>query len=116
MQQAGSIRNRLFLASHLDKIEMAKGGEVMRREVNCKASILKAMGRYVPRADYAVPRGGSEEIQEVRGTYQTTLEMVARWIVLPDHRKQHVAVRLEQACNLSESLWIAHPASRREKA
>ena len=55
---ARSIRkkygNKLFLAGNLDKRELAKGGEAMRKEVDSKVPILKEMGGYIPGVDHLV--------------------------------------------------------------
>jgi len=46
--------NKLFLAGNLDKRELAKGGEAMRREVDSKVPALKEMGGYIPGVDHLV--------------------------------------------------------------
>jgi uroporphyrinogen-III decarboxylase len=46
---------KLFLVGNLDKVELAKGGEAMRREVDQKVRVLKEMGGYVPGADHLIP-------------------------------------------------------------
>ena len=46
--------NKLFLLGNLDKMELAKGGEAMRREVDSKVPTLKEMGGYVPGADHLI--------------------------------------------------------------
>jgi len=46
--------NKLFLAGNLDKRELAKGGEAMRREVDSKVPVLKEMGGYIPGVDHLV--------------------------------------------------------------
>jgi len=46
--------NKLFLAGNLDKRELAKGGEAMRREVDSKVPILKEQGGYIPGVDHLV--------------------------------------------------------------
>ncbi|MBS7650433.1 hypothetical protein KEJ35_03650 [Candidatus Bathyarchaeota archaeon] len=46
--------DKLFIIGNLDKRELAKGGEAMRREVNSKVPILKEMGGYVPGADHLI--------------------------------------------------------------
>jgi hypothetical protein len=45
---------RLFLMGNLDKRELAKGGEPMRREVDSKVPLLKEMGGYMPGVDHGV--------------------------------------------------------------
>jgi uroporphyrinogen decarboxylase len=47
--------NKLFLIGNLDKKELAKGGEAMRREVDSKVPVLKEIGGYVPSADHLIP-------------------------------------------------------------
>jgi len=47
--------NKLFLIGNLDKRELAKGGEAMRKEVDAKVPILKEMGGYIPSADHLIP-------------------------------------------------------------
>lgn len=55
---AREIRRRygekLFVIGNLDKRELAKGGEAMRREVDSKVPELKEMGGYVPGADHLI--------------------------------------------------------------
>jgi len=46
--------NRLFLAGNLDKRELAKGGEAMRREVDSKVPVMKELGGYIPGVDHLV--------------------------------------------------------------
>jgi hypothetical protein len=46
---------RFFLVGNLDKTELIKGGEAMRREVDSKVPILKETGGYLPSMDHAVP-------------------------------------------------------------
>jgi len=46
--------NRLFLVGNLDKRELAKGGEAMRREVDSKVPVLKELGGYIPGVDHLV--------------------------------------------------------------
>jgi len=46
--------NSLFLMGNLDKRELAKGGEMMRREVDSKVPKLKEIGGYVPGVDHLV--------------------------------------------------------------
>lgn len=46
--------NNLFLIGNLDKRELAKGGEAMRKEVDSKLPILKEMGGYIPGADHLI--------------------------------------------------------------
>lgn len=47
--------DKLFLAGNLDKAELAKGGEAMRREVDRKVPVLKEIGGYIPGADHLIP-------------------------------------------------------------
>jgi hypothetical protein len=47
--------NKLFLIGNLDKKELARGGEAMRREVDSKVPVLKEMGGYIPGADHLIP-------------------------------------------------------------
>jgi len=46
--------NKLFLAGNLDKREMAKGGEAMRREIDSKLPLMKETGGYVAGLDHLV--------------------------------------------------------------
>lgn len=46
--------NKLFLTGNLDKRELAKGGEAMRRELDSKVPVLKEMGGYIPGVDHLV--------------------------------------------------------------
>jgi len=46
---------KLFLMGNLDKAELAKGGEAMRREVDSKLPVLKEIGGYLPGADHVIP-------------------------------------------------------------
>jgi len=46
--------NRLFLVGNLDKRELAKGGEAMRREVDSKVPVMKELGGYIPGVDHLV--------------------------------------------------------------
>lgn len=46
--------NKLFLGGNLDKRELAKGGEAMRREVDSKVPVLREMGGYIPGVDHLV--------------------------------------------------------------
>ncbi len=46
--------SKLFLMGNLDKRELAKGGESMRREVDSKVPRLKKMGGYIPGVDHLV--------------------------------------------------------------
>jgi uroporphyrinogen decarboxylase len=46
--------NRLFLAGNLDKRELAKGGEAMRREIESKLPVLKETSGYIPGADHLI--------------------------------------------------------------
>ena len=56
---ASTIRKRygdkLFLIGNLDKVELVKGGQAMRKEIDSKVPILKEMGGYIPGADHNVP-------------------------------------------------------------
>jgi uroporphyrinogen decarboxylase len=47
--------NKLFLVGNLDKVELAKGGQAMMKEVDSKVPILKEMGGYIPGADHLIP-------------------------------------------------------------
>ena len=47
--------NKLFLIGNLDKRELAKGGEAMRKEVDSKVPLLKETGGYIPSADHLIP-------------------------------------------------------------
>jgi uroporphyrinogen decarboxylase len=46
---------RLFLVGNLDKVELAKGGQSMRNEVDSKVPVLKEIGGYLPGADHLIP-------------------------------------------------------------
>jgi len=46
--------NKLFMVGNLDKREVAKGGEAMKREVDSKVSVLKEMGGYIPGVDHII--------------------------------------------------------------
>jgi uroporphyrinogen decarboxylase len=46
---------RLFLAGNLDKREIAKGGEAMRKEIDSKLPFMKETGGYVVGLDHLVP-------------------------------------------------------------
>jgi len=46
--------SKLFLAGNLDKRELAKGGDAMRREIDSKVPILKELGGYIPGVDHLV--------------------------------------------------------------
>ena len=46
--------DKFFLMGNLDKRELARGGESMRREVDSKVPVLKQMGGYVPGVDHLV--------------------------------------------------------------
>ncbi len=54
-----SLRERLgdslFLVGNLDKAELMKGGDAMKKEVDSKLPKLKQMGGYVPGADHLIP-------------------------------------------------------------
>ncbi len=47
--------NKFFLIGNLDKREIAKGGESMRREIDSKVPVLKELGGYIPGLDHLVP-------------------------------------------------------------
>jgi len=47
--------DRLFLIGNLDKSELAKGGQAMKKEIDSKVPVLKEMGGYIPGADHAIP-------------------------------------------------------------
>jgi len=47
--------DRMFLIGNLDKVELAKGGEAMKKEVDSKVPTLKEMGGYIPGADHVIP-------------------------------------------------------------
>jgi len=47
--------DRMFLIGNLDKVELAKGGEAMKKEVDSKVPALKDMGGYIPGADHVIP-------------------------------------------------------------
>jgi hypothetical protein len=47
--------DKLFLIGNLDKSELAKGGQAMKREVDSKVPVLKEMGGYIPGADHVIP-------------------------------------------------------------
>ena len=49
-----AYEDKLFIMGNLDKRELAKGGEAMRREVDSKVPVLKEMGGYVPSADHLI--------------------------------------------------------------
>jgi hypothetical protein len=44
--------NKLFLGGNLDKREIAKGGDAMRKEVDSKVPVLKELGGYFPSIDH----------------------------------------------------------------
>jgi len=46
---------KLFLAGNLDKREIAKGGEAMRKEVDSKLLFMKESGGYIAGLDHVVP-------------------------------------------------------------
>lgn len=46
--------NKLFLAGNLDKRELVKGGEAMRREIDSKVLILKETSGYIAGADHLI--------------------------------------------------------------
>ena len=47
--------DKLFLAGNLDKAELMKGGDAMKKEVDSKVPALKELGGYVPGADHLIP-------------------------------------------------------------
>jgi uroporphyrinogen decarboxylase len=47
--------NKFFLIGNLDKRELAKGGEAMKKEIDSKVPILKELGGYIPGVDHLVP-------------------------------------------------------------
>jgi uroporphyrinogen-III decarboxylase len=47
--------DKLFLIGNLDKIELMKRGEAMRKEVDSKLPALKELGGYIPGADHLIP-------------------------------------------------------------
>jgi hypothetical protein len=46
---------KLFLVGNLDKREIAKGGEAMRKEVDSKLPLMKEFGGYIAGLDHLVP-------------------------------------------------------------
>jgi hypothetical protein len=46
---------KLFLIGNLDKRELMKGGDAMRREVDSKVHVMKQAGGYIPGADHLIP-------------------------------------------------------------
>jgi uroporphyrinogen decarboxylase len=46
---------KLFLAGNLDKREVAKGGEAMRKEIDSKIPFMKEAGGYIAGLDHVVP-------------------------------------------------------------
>ena len=46
--------DKFFLIGNLDKRELAKGGEEMKKEVDSKVPILKDLGGYIPSADHVI--------------------------------------------------------------
>jgi hypothetical protein len=46
--------NKLFLTGNLDKREIAKGGEAMRREIDSKLPLMKETGGYIAGLDHLV--------------------------------------------------------------
>jgi uroporphyrinogen decarboxylase len=46
--------DKFFLIGNLDKRELAKGGEAMRKEVDSKVPVLKELGGYIPSADHVI--------------------------------------------------------------
>jgi uroporphyrinogen decarboxylase len=47
--------NELFIMGNLDKRELVKGGEHMKKEIDSKIPILKEMGGYIPSLDHDIP-------------------------------------------------------------
>jgi len=47
--------NKLFLIGNLDKNELAKGGQAMRKDVDSKVPVLKEVGGYMSGADHLIP-------------------------------------------------------------
>lgn len=47
--------NKFFLIGNLDKRELVKGGEAMRKEIDSKVPLLKELGGYIPGIDHLVP-------------------------------------------------------------
>jgi len=47
--------NKFFLIGNLDKREIVKGGEPMKREIDSKVPVLKELGGYIPGLDHLVP-------------------------------------------------------------
>jgi uroporphyrinogen decarboxylase len=47
--------DKFFLIGNLDKSELAKGGQSMKKEVDSKVPVLKEMGGYIPGADHVIP-------------------------------------------------------------
>lgn len=47
--------DKFFLIGNLDKREIAKGGEAMKREIDSKVHVLKELGGYIPGLDHLVP-------------------------------------------------------------
>jgi len=46
--------NKFFLIGNLDKRELAKGGDAMKKEIDSKVPILKELGGYIPSVDHLV--------------------------------------------------------------
>src|SRR5208337_1591097 len=47
--------DKLFLIGNLDKVELMKGGEAMKKEVDSKLPALRDLGGYAPGADHLIP-------------------------------------------------------------
>lgn len=47
--------NRFFLIGNLDKRELVKGGDAMKKEIDSKVPILKELSGYIPGIDHLVP-------------------------------------------------------------
>jgi len=47
--------DKIFLIGNLDKVELAKGGQAMKKEVDSKVPALKEIGGYIPGADHVIP-------------------------------------------------------------
>jgi uroporphyrinogen decarboxylase len=47
--------DKIFLMGNLDKAELAKGGQAMKREVDSKVPALKELGGCIPGADHVIP-------------------------------------------------------------
>ena len=47
--------NKFFLMGNLDKRELVKGGDPMKKEIDSKVPILKELGGYIPGIDHLIP-------------------------------------------------------------